>query len=1409
MDSSSDDEIFFGPITKKEEQIAKKFQNRRTEVFPSMPLFRRRSAAPSLESLEENDAQKCSHDSDTSQAIHVQDVSSNLSSTGSGQFSLDDDSVHRNSSHLSHSVPSSEPEEQEALFVFTSHKGVKRVSQDTSTDVSLCVAVSESDSQKSFSWQNLSENSCTSAMSGSLHTSCDSALHTNSHSDMSNDESKIFDNESIISKAPVDLSSQSIETHSSRFSRPIVEYEEKLKGIPGLSKALMKILVAVKEETYVGGVSVSDAGTKTSVTVPETSVTVPETSVTVPETSVTVPETSITVPETSVTVPETSVTVPETSVTVPETLVTVPETSTTVPETSVTVPETSVTVPETSITVSETSVTVPETSVTVPVTSVTVPETSITVPETSVTVPETSVTVPETSVTVPETSVTVPETSLYQKHQPLYQKHQSLYQKHQPLYQKHQSLYQKHPSLYQKHQSLYQKHRHCTRNISHCTETQSPETSVTVPETSVTVPETSITKLHVPETSVTVPETSVTVPETSVTVPETSTTVPETSVTVPETSVTVPETSVTVPETSVTVPAAIYIVLETTASESETPEDGLETTHNISDTTVNVPVTSVTVPEISVTVPESTDSEFEAIDFVPSKVICEGDLGVSCEQRLQEPQINKDFMCEIENESEKISKPTLSDGTTNNILPIIQDSAADSCQTIQTTCNDIRETSSGEMNNASTVRLSYFSGLDVINVDSNEVYGDFSIEDNLHTAIDCGEDLSHEDSLSLDDLHVESYGSANKAVIVSLSDYSQISTLSCNSRSLSLSAPESHHSNNSIEKIQGYKSPEHESFSPQNLNISKKSFDTSSESVQGTQSPCPKFNDTIEEMEMMLKYGLSYGEGNQKKVVEAGGSVGKDSSDVKVPDNKDNTFENIADDPIVCSTRSSSIASAVSNFQPVLESTRASSYQEHFMTPRVHVEDVGSNETRVIFSPSKALSEIKKGPPPKPPRKFCSPDVSPQKNSCHKTPTQCILKSFSVGAKETELINVHKMSTRRQIPQVSKITTPKQVKGDKIKFYTPKQPSVIQSSGRTPSSAPPTGLGLANSGSSTKFQKISRPGQSPANTPNLPRSATRFQPHTPVSRHHTPTIQKSSNVLKKQPTPYSSLPPRPTPNKIGKFIMKQPSNRGIKQYTPQERSTQTQLKVNSASKAPSSSPFKINNLRFKSGMNIESPVAKYLKENPPPPFLVNVKSRHKISPLKTKDECSPRKKPHQLVNQTESKEHHAQYQEAPRVTEVVETSFAKREVALTRIQDNLNRLGLRMKSRQTSEEEELVQPVHINKKENVLPKAMYSSAVPIILNKEDNKENERLRRRMKMLTDNQPALVMKHKGHRMMSKVTFEENLIDGLSPKDSRSPTHKKGVISFPEPRPSLTGSLLEVSIYESHEAQYTNALK
>lgn len=45
MESDSEDEVFFGSVTAKEEKQAEKFRNRKTEVFvPQVPLFRHPSS---------------------------------------------------------------------------------------------------------------------------------------------------------------------------------------------------------------------------------------------------------------------------------------------------------------------------------------------------------------------------------------------------------------------------------------------------------------------------------------------------------------------------------------------------------------------------------------------------------------------------------------------------------------------------------------------------------------------------------------------------------------------------------------------------------------------------------------------------------------------------------------------------------------------------------------------------------------------------------------------------------------------------------------------------------------------------------------------------------------------------------------------------------------------------------------------------------------------------------------------------------------------------------------------------------------------------------------------------------------------------------------------------------------------
>lgn len=64
-------------------------------------------------------------------------------------------------------------------------------------------------------------------------------------------------------------------------------------------------------------------------------------------------------------------------------------------------------------------------------------------------------------------------------------------------------------------------------------------------------------------------------------------------------------------------------------------------------------------------------------------------------------------------------------------------------------------------------------------------------------------------------------------------------------------------------------------------------------------------------------------------------------------------------------------------------------------------------------------------------------------------------------------------------------------------------------------------------------------------------------------------------------------------------------------------------------------------------------------------------------------------------------------------------------------------------------------------------------------------------------------------GRVKVPKVTFKEGLVDSSSPKGYKSPSHQNPVVSSLKGRQSLRNSLMEVSIYESHETQYTNTLQ
>ncbi|XP_071531553.1 uncharacterized protein [Panulirus ornatus] len=667
-------------------------------------------------------------------------------------------------------------------------------------------------------------------------------------------------------------------------------------------------------------------------------------------------------------------------------------------------------------------------------------------------------------------------------------------------------------------------------------------------------------------------------------------------------------------------------------------------------------------------------------------------------------------------------------------------------------------------------------------------------------------------NFDLDNMNGESCGSKDKAVAVSQVEDSMASLPSSSPlNSYSCTFPKDHVSGSS-ENL-NCRSPVYEIFNQPTLDASQKTCDTFIVSVQEMRSSPEKFNDTIEEMEMMLKYGLDYGEKVTETTVPMDKKEKRSSLDEKVENDFDKMYENTTDDFIVSPTRKSSVASIISDFLPALESTQSSSLQEHLSFQRKGSENMEKSDTKTVCYPYKSGNGTEKEPSPKPPQNICSPTVSPRKNISSKIFTSNTHKHLAVSSIVGEQSLVQKnVSLSKQGCSTSRAALP-MGRGEKAEVLSPKQPALLKLGGWTPGSHPmASGSCLALAGSLTNVKKSSKIGQVPSGTPVSAHSVVRLQHQSPGSRQKTPALQKFSSALSRTHATESSLPPRPTPNKMVKSVLKKTPSRTTKLHIPNETNNKEKSKVNLASKTQSPTLLRFNRLHLKQGSKVVSPVAKYLKENPPPPLVVNIKPRHKISPKKIHCESSPTKKSNHMLTSLEVGTGRYQVSpKGPKDHEPVEGNIipVRGEAALSRIQDDLERLALKMEYDQTPvKEEEPGEAMHFSEEDHILPVTTYSSCVPLIMGGEENKENKKSCRSWEIPSNKQHAVVVKHKGRLKIPKVTFKEGQVDSASPKGYRNPSHIGQVVSSSQSCPSSRGSLMEVSLYESHTTQYTNTL-
>ncbi|KAB7505043.1 hypothetical protein Anas_06452 [Armadillidium nasatum] len=155
-------------------------------------------------------------------------------------------------------------------------------------------------------------------------------------------------------------------------------------------------------------------------------------------------------------------------------------------------------------------------------------------------------------------------------------------------------------------------------------------------------------------------------------------------------------------------------------------------------------------------------------------------------------------------------------------------------------------------------------------------------------------------------------------------------------------------------------------------------------------------------------------------------------------------------------------------------------------------------------------------------------------------------------------------------------------------------------------------------------------------------------------------------------------------------------------------------------------------------LNIESPVANYLQNNPPPPLVTTVKPRYKVSPLKLQTETAP---------------------ENFRKTPLKESNMLSKPEMMTAR----------------------------------LPPSVHKQGEGFLVNKEN------ISTKRKVPGDRPPVIVLKHKGRMKFPKDTILKNEMDSPCLMTNNK---KEEIIDTEKIGERDTGreSLMEISIYEQH---------
>ncbi|CAL4177072.1 unnamed protein product [Meganyctiphanes norvegica] len=589
-------------------------------------------------------------------------------------------------------------------------------------------------------------------------------------------------------------------------------------------------------------------------------------------------------------------------------------------------------------------------------------------------------------------------------------------------------------------------------------------------------------------------------------------------------------------------------------------------------------------------------------------------------------------------------------------------------------------------------------------------------------------------------------------------------------------------------------------------------------------SPKRRFNDTIEEMEMLLKYGVNYCEDKNDQ-----------RNNHVVPNNyEDGSYiDSCSDEEIVVipSPRKNSVASIVSNFQPVLDSTRADltkasvpdntyvnqpweNHKEKVLEPwkpyqKIQNVSCGSPEVQIL-SP---VEIVRKKPPVKPPRNVNSPLLySPKLTSNEsKIPSpNATLTKYSLSPNLTpggsrkmspNLVN-NGINSYLPSPRISPSTPGKPYLGCNAKQVTPKT-----ATSKVPNSSPyttprsrltrvvresPSRTTVNQIGGSARKAVAVNRGTNLVRTGSLTNLADQRGEHTPksVGTVRLPSkntrVGGSSNSTLGMKTK-DALPPRPTPSKQSiKTVTRQPSHTNRHLSTPQNKATRVVPTTSSNNKLNSPAMRKVNQAtKVVGGLSIVSPVAKYLQSNPPPQFVVNVQSKSRSSPKSCKNSPTSTKIPSPVSTQN-----------------IFDNSGMERQIRLNKIQDDMEKLNLKMLTQVSAHSPKENSTSGRKKKIKIaLPNNIVYK--PALVHMENKENDEGYRRRItptKLIQDSQSVKIFKHQGRIQLPAEVY----LDDEDSEDCVSP----GVLSHMG-KILMKSNMVDMSVLEPHNVQHTNTIQ